>query len=84
MAWLTNHFLVAMPSLTESVFERSVVLICQHNEDGALGIVVNRTTELFLKDILKELDLQIDDVPEVILASTFRRTCSNGKRTHFA
>lgn len=71
MAWLTNHFLVAMPSLTDSVFERSVVLICQHNEDGALGIVVNRTTELFLKDILKELDLQIDDVPEVILPVHF-------------
>ena len=66
MTWLTNQFLVAMPSLMDSVFERTVVLICQHNEDGALGIVVNRTTELLLEDILQELNLQVEeDVPQM-------------------
>lgn len=64
MAWLTNQFLIAMPSLTDSIFDRSVVLVCQHNEDGALGIVVNKLTDLCLKDILTELDLEVDDVPE--------------------
>lgn len=64
MAWLTNQFLIAMPSLTDSIFDRSVVLVCQHNEDGALGIVINKLTDLYMKDILKELDLQIDNIPE--------------------
>ncbi len=65
MTWLTNHFLVAMPSLAESIFERTVILVCQHNEEGALGIVVNRTTELCLEDIIKELDLEAIDTPEM-------------------
>ena len=65
MAWLTNQFLIAMPSLTDSIFDRSVVLVCQHNEDGALGIVINKITDLYMKDILTELDLQVDDVPEI-------------------
>ncbi len=65
MDWLTNQFLVAMPSLSDSIFDRSVVLVCQHNEDGALGIVINKITELHMKDILSELDLEVDDVPEV-------------------
>ncbi len=64
MAWLTNQFLIAMPSLTDSIFDRSVVLVCQHNEDGALGIVVNKLTDLYMKDILTELDLEVEDVPE--------------------
>ncbi len=61
MNWLTNHFLVAMPSLSDSIFERAVVLICLHDKDGALGIVVNRITQLLLEDILGELDLKCPD-----------------------
>ena len=71
MPWLTNHFLVAMPSLMDSVFEKTVTLICQHNDEGALGIVVNRTTELTLGDILGELDLQSEDVPQIKLPVHF-------------
>ena len=64
MNWLTNQFLVAMPSMSDSIFERTVVLVCMHDEDGALGIVVNRITELLLEDILKELDLDSNEHPE--------------------
>ncbi len=71
MKWLTNHFLVAMPSLMNSIFEKSVILVCQHNEEGALGIVVNRTTELCLKDIVSELNLNTTDVPEMKLPVHF-------------
>ena len=71
MTWLTNNFLIAMPSLVNSIFEKTVILVCQHNEDGALGIVVNRTTELCLEDIISEVDLEATDVPEMKLPVHF-------------
>ena len=39
---LSNHFLIAMPALADSVFSRSLTYIFEHNKQGALGIVVNR------------------------------------------
>ena len=65
MAWLTNHFLIAMPSMDDPYFERTVTLVCQHNEEGALGIVVNRATDLYLKDIFDQLEIPLTDVPEI-------------------
>ncbi|SUB54097.1 YqgE like protein [Avibacterium gallinarum] len=38
---LQNHFLIAMPHLEDDHFYRSVVYICEHNEQGAMGLVVN-------------------------------------------
>ena len=58
---LANHFLIAMPALGDPNFHRSVTLVCEHNEDGALGIVINRPLELRLGDILRQLDLGEDD-----------------------
>ena len=55
---LTNHFLIAMPGLQDSNFFRTVTYICEHNEDGAMGIVLNRPTDLQLNDILEQLDIQ--------------------------
>ncbi len=75
MTWLTNQFLVAMPTISDSVFERAVVLICMHDEDGALGIVVNRVTELVLEDILNELDLDATGNPEAKLPVHFGGPC---------
>ena len=46
-----------MPSLDDPNFERTVTLICQHDSDGALGIVINRPMEIHAADILKELDI---------------------------
>lgn len=55
--YLTDQFLIAMPSLEDPNFSRSVTYICEHNEDGALGIVINRPTELTLADLLEQMDL---------------------------
>ena len=41
-SYLANHLLIAMPGLDDPNFSRGVTLMCQHNADGALGIVVNR------------------------------------------
>lgn len=53
--FLTNQFLVAMPTLADPNFRGSVTYICEHNDKGALGIIVNRPTNLVLSDVLKQL-----------------------------
>ncbi|OOZ41927.1 hypothetical protein BOW53_01795 [Solemya pervernicosa gill symbiont] len=54
---LSNHFLIAMPQLADPHFFHTVTYICEHNSDGALGIVINRPLDIELGDILKQLDL---------------------------
>lgn len=54
---LTNQFLIAMPNMRDPNFDHTVTLICQHNEEGALGIVLNRTVELTVGDILDQMDI---------------------------
>ncbi len=54
---LTNHFLIAMPMLRDPNFEQTVTLVCQHNDDGALGIVINRLVDLTVGDILDQMDI---------------------------
>jgi len=60
---LKNHFLIAMPSLDSDSFAHTVTYICEHNEEGAMGLVINRPTELHLKEILGELGLKATDTP---------------------
>jgi putative transcriptional regulator len=60
--FLTNQFLVAMPTLEDPNFRESVTLICEHNERGALGIIINRPMNVVLDDVLKQLDLTARDL----------------------
>jgi|SRR5690606_18253299 len=57
---LKNHLLIAMPTLTEGIFARSVTYLCEHNEHGALGIIINQPLGVNLGEILDQL--QIEDV----------------------
>lgn len=52
---LTNHLLVAMPRMGDERFERTVIYLCEHTKDGALGLVVNKVLELAFADILTHL-----------------------------
>lgn len=54
---LANQFLIALPSLEESAFARSVALICQYDEDGAMGIVVNRASEYTLGEVFGQMNI---------------------------
>lgn len=54
---LTNNFLIAMPSLRDPNFERTVTYICAHNEEGAMGIVINKPLDIDLGEILKQMDI---------------------------
>lgn len=55
---LTSHFLIAMPSLADPNFQHTVTFICAHNQDGAMGIVINRPLEFTLGEVLLQMDLQ--------------------------
>lgn len=50
--WLTGRLVVATPALEDPTFERAVVLVLDHDEDGALGVVLNRASELPLQEAL--------------------------------
>ena len=56
---LTNHFLIAMPGLVDPNFTRTLTYVCEHTDEGAMGIVINRPTELVLGDILAQLDITV-------------------------
>jgi putative transcriptional regulator len=55
---LTNQFLVAMPTLMDPNFHRTVTYICEHSSEGAMGIVVNRPLELKLDEIMAQMDIE--------------------------
>lgn len=55
---LQHHFLIAMPSLQDPVFKRSVIYICEHNDEGAMGLIVNKPMEnLTIEGVLEKLDI---------------------------
>jgi putative transcriptional regulator len=56
---LTNHFLIAMPSMQDEVFGRSVVYMCEHSERGALGLVINKPSDIRVKDLFSKVELQL-------------------------
>lgn len=58
---LSSQLLVALPSLADPHFARSVTLICQHDADGAMGIVVNRASEYSLGDVLEQMQIAATD-----------------------
>ena len=60
---LTNQFLIAMPNMADPNFEGSVVYVCEHNEKGALGLVINRSTDLTLANLFDKIDLKLEIAP---------------------
>jgi len=60
---LTSHFLIAMPAMSDPNFSRTLTFICEHNERGALGIVVNRPIDVTLAVLLRQVDITFEDSP---------------------
>lgn len=58
---LTNHFLIAMPQLADPNFFQTVTYICQHNDEGALGIVINRPLEVQLGELFSHMEIESSD-----------------------
>jgi putative transcriptional regulator len=56
---LTHHFLIAMPGLEDEAFSRSVVYLCEHSGRGALGLVINKPSDINLKNLFDKVDLPL-------------------------
>ena len=56
---LTHHFLIAMPGLQDGSFARSVVYLCEHSPKGALGLVINKPTDINLGNLFEKVDLPL-------------------------
>jgi len=59
---LANHLLIAMPSMTEGLFAQTVVLICEHSDQAALGIVLNKPLGMKLGDVMAQMKLEPSDM----------------------
>ncbi|MBU3695710.1 YqgE/AlgH family protein [Dechloromonas sp.] len=57
---LTDNFLIAMPALEDPYFSNSLVYVCEHNENGALGIIVNRPIDMNLAGLLEKIDIKLE------------------------
>ncbi|WP_374340080.1 YqgE/AlgH family protein [Methyloversatilis sp.] len=57
---LTGHFLIAMPAMADKNFARTLTLVCEHNEQGALGVIVNRPIDMSLDDLFERIDMSLE------------------------
>ena len=56
---LTHHFLIAMPNMADPNFAHTLTYVCEHNPDGALGLVVNRPIEMTLSSLFEQIDVPL-------------------------
>ena len=56
---LTHHFLIAMPGLEDASFSKSVVYLCEHSERGALGLVINKPSDLSMRGLFEKVELPL-------------------------
>ena len=68
---LTHHFLIAMPGLQDEAFAGSVVYLCEHSERGALGLVINKPSDINLKVLFEKIELHLSR-PELGDAPVFQ------------
>lgn len=55
---LANHFLIAMPGMQDEQFAQTITYLCQHDEDGAMGVVINVPTDMRLNEIFEQLSIE--------------------------
>lgn len=68
---LQNHFLVAMPTLEDPSFRRTVTYICEHNEDGAMGLIVNQPVDLTVTSLLEQLEIVVPNPRRILEGPVF-------------
>ncbi|MYE00208.1 MAG: YqgE/AlgH family protein [Alphaproteobacteria bacterium] len=67
--WLTGQLLIAMPSMSDPRFERTVIYMCAHSEEGAMGLVINKSLEsLSFTDLLEQLGVEDSEAEMAILS----------------
>ena len=58
---LTNQFLIAMPAMVDPFFHRTLIYVCEHNAQGALGIIVNRPIDMRLSTLFDKIDIKLEN-----------------------
>jgi putative transcriptional regulator len=61
---LENHFLIAMPSMLDPIFGGTVVYLCEHDANGALGIIINKPTDMTMEVLFERIDLKLEIQPD--------------------
>ena len=54
---LTSHFIIAMPGLMDENFNQAVTFICEHDDNGTFGIIINRESEISLDDVMQQMKI---------------------------
>ena len=57
---LSNQFLIAMPGMADGNFSGAVIYLCEHTENGALGLVINKPIDIKLKNLFAKVELSLD------------------------
>ena len=55
----THHFLIAMPGLDDVMFSKSVIYMCEHSERGALGLMINKPSDINVKKLFEKVELPL-------------------------
>jgi putative transcriptional regulator len=58
---LANHFLIAMPAMVDPNFSRTLTYVCEHNADGAIGIIINRPIDMKLAGLFDRVGIPLED-----------------------
>lgn len=61
---LTNQFLIAMPSMLDPTFGGAVVYVCEHNARGAMGLIINKPTDMTVSELFDRIDLKLENIPD--------------------
>ena len=72
---LTHHFLIAMPTMADPHFSKTLTYICEHNDQGALGLVVNRPIDMTLAKLLEQVSIPARPATAIALRSTTADRC---------
>jgi putative transcriptional regulator len=56
---LAHHFLIAMPDMADPLFAKSIVYLCEHGEQGAMGVIINKPSGIVLAQLLEQIDLPL-------------------------
>jgi putative transcriptional regulator len=57
---LTGQFLIAMPAMTDPYFSKTVTYICTHNQDGAMGVIINRSADITVANLFQQIQLEAE------------------------
>lgn len=68
---LSNHFLIAMPGMTDPNFAQTLTLICEHSDQGAMGFIINRPTEVLVSELFEQQNIQISAQNPILSSSLY-------------